>query len=260
MISVLMSSNEQGSKRAAGIANALMDDPRFRWDGYENIPADLQFRIDIEESDLSAITPPGVVGCWIGKGKSVISKYFNVELKEPADYIASALGPSGHLYSQVLTMREAEHPCMVLVLGSDDDITNSIKDATKTRYKGQERAYQIGSYNDRLLDFESNCEALGCRVARWKASPWKRLLSTVNKVLTGGNIMSYRPKPANGERELAAASMLFGNGIGPQVLKPVLEHYNLCLLSKSDPAVPVCDLPGIGPKRAAIIEQRICGV
>lgn len=241
MISVLMSSNEAGSKRASGLANALLDDSRFEWKGYENIPVDLQFHTIVGSPEYHAV--------------------FNCELKEPADYVASALGPSGHLYSQVLTMRELGHPCMVLVLGSDEDITNSIKDATKTRYKGQERAYQIGSYNDRLLDFESNCEALGCRVARWKASPWKRLLSTVHKVLTGGNLMSYRPKPANGERELAAASMLFGNGIGPQVLKPVLEKYNLCLVSKTHPqAVPVCDLPGIGPKRAAIIEKRICGV
>lgn len=231
MISVLMSSNEQGSKRAAGIANALMDDPRFRWDGYENIPVDLQFHIG--------------------------DSYFNVELKECSDYIASALGPSGHLYSQILTMRELGHPCMVLVLGSDDDITNSIKDATKTRYKGQERAYQIGSYSDRLIDFESQCGALGCVVARWKASPWKRLLSTAHKVLTGGNIMSYRPKPANGERELAAASMLLGNGIGPKVLEPVLAEYKLCFIPRGDYARQPIDMDGIGPKRAAIIDQRI---
>ena len=238
MISVLMSSNEQGSKRAAGLANALMDDPRFEWQGYEQIPVDLQFRYED----------------WRGP---IHLRTFNVELKEPADYVASALGPTGHLYQQVLTMREAEWPCMVLVLGSDEYITNAIKDATKTRYKGQERAYQIGSYNDRLLDFESNCEALGCHVARWKASPWKRLLSMVHKVLTGGNLMSYRPKPANGERELAAASMLFGQGIGPAVLKPVLAEYKLALIPRGAFARQPCDLPGIGKKRAAVIDERI---
>lgn len=232
LIKVTMSSNEAGSKRAAGLALALADDPRFEWKGYEQIPVDLQFNLG--------------------------DACFNTELKEVSDYIASALGPSGHLYQQVLTMRELGHPCMVLVLGSDEDITNSIKDATKTRYKGQERAYQIGSYNDRLLDFESNCEALGCRVARWKASPWKRLLSTAHKVLTGGNLMSYRPKPANGERELAAASMLFsGNGIGPKVLEPVLAEYKLCFIPRGDYARQPIDMDGIGPKRAAVIDQRI---
>ncbi len=138
---------------------------------------------------------------------------------------------------------------MVLVLGSDEDITNAIKDATKTRYKGQERAYQIGSYNDRLLDFESNCEALGCRVARWKASPWKRLLSTVNKVLTGGNLMSYRPKPANGERELAAASMLF-SGIGPVTMANVLKYYKLGFSPRNENCIPVNDIPGVGKARS----------
>ena len=241
-IIVKADSNEAGSSRMAALGIALHDDSRFSWAGYDNLDVDLQFHYEDWSGPLHL-------------------RDFNVELKEPADYVASALGPTGHLYSQVLTMREAGDSCMVLVLGSDEDVTNAIKDATKTRYRGQERAYQIGSYNDRLIDFEAQCEALGCRVARWKASPWKRLLSTVHKVLAGGNLMSYRPKPANGERELAAASMLFGNGIGPQVLKPVLAEYKLCLLSKTHPdAVPVCDLPGIGPKRAAIIEQRIYGV
>lgn len=258
MISVVMSSNEQGSKRAAGLANALLDDSRFEWAGYENIPVDLQFVVEEDHINPLELCSPGVVGWHRGKGHSKITKMFNVELKESADYIASALGPSGHLYSQVLTMREMGHPCMVLVLGSDEDITNAIKDATKTRYKGQERAYQIGSYNDRLLDFESNCEALGCRVARWKASPWKRLLSTAHKVLTGGNLMSYRPKPANGERELAAASMLFaGNGIGPKVLEPVLAEYKLCFIPRGDFARQPIDMDGIGPKRAAVIDQRV---
>lgn len=243
-----MSSNEQGTQRAAGLANALIDDPRFEWAGYENIPVDLQF--EIPRPDLGEnITD-------LRKAE----KKFLIELKEPADYLASALGPSGHLYQQVLTMRELGHPCMILVLGSDEGVTEAIKLATEKRYRGQERQYQIGSYTDRLWDFEAQAGALGCSVMRWKASPWKRLLSLTHKVLTGGNLMSYRPKPANGERELAAASMLLGNGIGPAVLAPVLEHYRLCLAPKSANSVKVCDIRGIGPKRAAIIDQRIYGV
>ncbi len=253
LIKVTMSSNEQGSTRAAGLANALMDDPRFEWHGYEQIPVDLQFSITTTESWPIDRDYEGKL--W--REPEEVTKQFNCELKEPADYIASALGPSGHLYQQILAMRELEHPCMVLVLGSDDDITNAIKDATKTRYKGQERAYQIGSYSDRLIDFESQCWALGCVVARWKATPWKRLLSLVHKTLTGGNLMSYRPKPANGERELAAASMLFGQGIGPAVLKPVLAEYKLALIPRGAFARQPCDLPGIGPKRAAVIDERI---
>lgn len=228
-ILVKADSNEAGSSRMAALGTALHDDPRFEWWGYDNLDVDLCFSI----------------------GENV----FNTELKEPADYVASALGPNGHLYQQILTMREKADPCLVLVLGSDEDITNAIKDATKTRYRGQERAYQIGSYNDRLIDFESQAEALGVRVARWKASPWKRLLSTVHKVLTGGNLMSYRPKPANGERELAAAAMLMGQGIGPTVLKPVMEDYKLCLLPRNGNARALEDMPGIGKKRAETLRR-----
>ena len=227
---------EDENHRMKLFGRAVMDDPRFDWRGYDNLDVDLQFYYE----DWSG--PIHLLG-------------FNVELKEPADYVASALGPNGHLYSQVLTMREAGDSCMVLVLGSDEDITNAIKDATKTRYRGQERAYQIGSYNDRLIDFEAQCEALGCRVARWKASPWKRLLSTVHKVLTGGNLMSYRPKPANGERELAAAAMLLGQGIGPTVLKPVMEDYSLKLVKRNGNSRALEDMPGIGPKRAQTLKR-----
>ena len=233
MISVLMSSNEQGSSRAAGLANALHDDSRFEWGGYGNIPVDLQFH----------------------SGDS----YFNVELKECSDYIASTLGPSGHLYQQVLTMRELGHPCMVLVLGSDEDITNAIKDATKTRYKGQERAYQIGSYNDRLLDFEANSEALGCRVTRWKANPWKRLLSTVHKVMTGGNLLSYRPKPANGERQKAALCMLVP-GIGEKKATALLEKFGtigrIYECANGDYG-EFQEIPGIGDKLAYSIHKAL---
>lgn len=284
MISVRMSSNEKPrddkdprAKRVAAFCNALLDDPRFEWKGYEQIPVDLEFSNEVTCSENFCIDGhlADYSNCMECGGTGRVTQFFNIELKEPADYVSSALGPSGHLYSQVLTMRELEHPCMVLVLGSDEDVTEAIKDATKVRYvekpdsnkkdwkrktkigySGLERAYQIGSYNDRLINLESNCEALGCRVVRWKASPWKRLLSLVHKVLTGGNLMSYRGKPANGERALVAAAMLLGNGIGCKVLEPVMEHYDLMLVPKGKP-VPVGSLPGIGPKRAAVIDERI---
>ena len=240
-ILVKADSNESGSSRMAALGTALHDDPRFDWQGYDNLDVDLCFYLGGIRSVHSI--------------EELHKSPFWIELKEPADYVASALGPNGHLYQQILTMREAGNSCMVLVLGSDEDITNAIKDATKTRYRGQERAFQIGSYNDRLTDFEAQCEALGCRVARWKASPWKRLLSTVHKVLTGGNLMSYRPKPANGERELAAAAMLMGQGIGPTVLKPVIEDYKLCLLPRNGNARALEDMPGIGKKRAETLRR-----
>ena len=247
-ILVFADSNERGSPRMTKLAEAILADARFSFGGYEELPVDLQFRYN-----------PG----WgeHGKPKVVFQepvRYFNVELKECSDYVASALSPTGHLYQQVLAMRELGHPCMILVLGSDEDILEAIREATKTRYRGTERAYQILSYRDRLIDFEANCEAIGCPVRRWKDAPFKRLLSTANKILTGGNLMSYRPHPANGERELAAAAILFGgNGIGPKTLEPIMQVYHLCLLPRVPDARPISTFSGIGPKRLSVLDKKV---
>ena len=245
MITITADSNEQGSPRMTKLAEAILDDPRFKFMGYEELPVDLCCQ-----------------GAPIHHGHDLMGEVYSenkffTELKEPSDYISSVLGKDGHLYEQVLKMRELGHPCMVLVLGSDEDVLEAIKEATKTRYRGTERAYNIASYQDRLIDFEANCEALGCPVRRWEAMPMKRLLSTAHKILTGGNLMSYRPKPANGERELASAAMLFGNGIGCKILEPVMQDYTLRLVPRAEQARHPCDMPGIGKKRAAVIDQKI---
>lgn len=239
-ITVQADSNESGSRRMADLANALEGDSRFDWGGYTSLDVDLQFNIEIKSS----------------KYPISLMQYFNVELKEPADYVASALGPTGHLADQILTMREAGHPCMVLVLGGDEEVQAACLDALKTRYKGQNLAFQIGSYSDRLIDFESNSEALGCPVRRWKSRPWKRLLSLAHKVLSGGDLYGYRPRPAQGERELVAAATMF-KGMGPELMKKVLTDYQLCFAPRNGYARPIEEIPGIGKKRAAMINPHV---
>ena len=239
MISVCADSNEQGSSRMTAFGQAVMADRRFDWQGFKSLDVDLCFDLPEDHG-----------------GNLYTHNKFLCELKEPADFVTSALAPMGHLYQQVLSMRESGYPGMVLVLGSDEDILAAIKESLVTRYHGQQLGYEIASYSDRLINFESNCAALGIPVYRWKASPWKRLLSLADKILTGGNLLSYAPKPANGERELAAAAMLFA-GIGPKTLEPVLEDYKLCFVPRVDPARNPCDMPGIGKKRAAMIDERI---
>ena len=247
MISVSADSNEQGSSRMAAFGQVVMADPRFDWQGFSSLPVDLQFSYHPGWGEHS-------------KPKVVFQEpvgHFNVELKECSDYIASVLGPTGHLYTQVLSMREAGYPGMVLVLGGDDDVQAAIKDSLVTRYRGSELGYQIASYSDRLINFESNCAALGVPVYRWKASPCKRLLSLADKILTGGNLMQYAPKPADGERELAAASMLFP-GIGPKTLEPYLQEYTLRFIPRGAFAKNPEDFPGVGKKRAAQLDGMTC--
>jgi ERCC4-type nuclease len=149
---------------------------------------------------------------------------FNVELKLPADYISSVLGGDGHMYEQCLTMREAGQPCMILILGGDGEVSNAIYNSLKARYKGLALKSNIISYEDRLIDFESNCEALGVSVHRWKARPWKRLLSTVHKrLMTEASLLDYSPRAVDGERQIAALKM--AKGIGPKTAKEAWGIY-----------------------------------
>jgi len=77
--------------------------------------------------------------------------------------------------------------------------------------------------------------------------------------------MDYRPRPVEGEREVAALSMLLGNGIGPAKAAAVLEKFSLMLESKNEIdrdgmlkfAYELTDCDGIGPKLAERIRKRI---
>jgi hypothetical protein len=184
------------------------------------------------------------------------NKILNCELKECSDYISSALGKDGHLYCQHLSMRESGHPAMILVLGSDLDVSNAIIDSLQTRYRGKELAFQISNYEARLQDVEARSFANGIPVMRWKARPFSRLLSTAAQVLGDPSMMGYGPKPAEGERDLVAASLLF-RGIGAKTLEPVMNEYRLALVPKGEYARQPLDMDGIGPKRAKLIEERI---
>lgn len=218
-------------KRAQALALAVAEDPRFMpLEVNTEIPVDVCFKLD-------KIT-------------------FDAEFKEVDDYVASALSPTGHLYSQILALREAGHTSMILVLGDDKDVSGAIQSALWKRYRGKELSFQIGSYEERLRDFEAQCFAIGVPVMRWQASPYKRLLSVAHKVLCGGSLLDYRPRPADGERELTAASCMF-RGIGPEIMKNVLSEYQLGFVPRGDYAKPLEEIAGIGKKRAALILPHV---
>ena len=239
-ISIQIDSNERGSDRANGLILAAAKDPRFSVPSFAELDVDVCFKLG-ENAYLA-------------------------ELKEPADYVSSVLGKDGHLYQQYLSMAEAGCPCMILFLGSDNDVTKAIIDALQTRYKGKELAFQIGSYEKRLIDFEANAEALGCPVERWSSMPYSRLLSRVAKRLEGkASLMDYRPRPSEEERKIAALAMLLGNGIGPEKAKAILEKFDLKLESKNEigadgmikDSYKLTDCKGLGPKLAARIREKI---
>lgn len=235
-------------ERAKKLALAIAEDPRFMsLEINAEIPVDVQFVLPatiIHKSELGSTLYDG------------FDKTFNCELKECPDYIASALGKEGHLFMQHLAMREAGHTSMILVMGGDDEVSAAIRTSLVTRYRGQELAYQIANYEARLQDFEAQSFAMGIPVMRWKARPFSRLLSHAAKVLLDGNLMDYRPRPADGERELVAACCLT-RGIGPETWRNVLAEYKLQLLPRKDPAKPIEEIAGVGPKRATMINPMV---
>jgi hypothetical protein len=222
--------------RAKRLALAVAEDPRFEplEVNASNI-VDVQFRRENE--------------CWTDDN-------FLVELKEPADYISSALGKEGRLYLQHLAMREAGHTAMILVLGGDAQVNDAIYHSLKTRYRGDELSYNMENYKKRLQDFEAQSFALGIPVMRWQLDPFSRLLSHAAKVLLDGNLMDYRPRPSDGERELVAASCL-RRGIGPELMKVLLDEYQLAFVPRDIHATPIEELAGWGPKRCKQIADMV---
>lgn len=237
--------------RGQKLALAINEDPRFEPMLIDSeIPLDVQFRISEEHINPLEIPSTDYVGFHVSGRKHKTERVFNTEFKEPADYVSSALGKDGHLFMQLLAAREAGYPCMVVVLGGDNQVTDAILDALQTRYKGKELGFNIASYESRLIDFEANCEAIGCPVRRWQVPPWQRLLSTAHKILTGGDLLGYRPRPAGNEREIVAASCLF-KGIGPELMRNVMAEYRLGFVPRRTDAKPLSEIAGIGKKRAA---------
>jgi hypothetical protein len=230
-------------ERAKKLALAICEDPRFMpLEINAEIPVDVQFRLLSLEMHRS--------------GDIFKEKIFNCELKECKDYVISALGRDGHLYLQHLAMSEAGHRSIIVVLGGDNQVADAIFQILKTQYHGDELKYEMESYKKRLFDFEAKCFASGIPVMRWQLDPFQRLLSHAHKVLTDASLMDYRPRPAEGERELCAASCLH-RGIGPELMKVLLDEYQLAFVPRGDYAVHVEELPGWGKKRCAQVNPMI---
>lgn len=233
-IQVWADGNEKDTTRMTNFGKVLMDDSRFQWMGYKSLDVDLEFVLEST------------------------GQKFLCEVKEVKDYLQSVFGPAGHLMDQHLKIRE-DKMCvggMILALGGDSEISSAIKESVYSRYhKPQEIAWNIASMEDRLVDFEANAAALGIPVVRWEARPWRRLLSTVHKVLHGGNLTGYRPRPAENEREVVAASLMFP-GLGPTLLAPIMQEYSLMLVPRRDDSRPISTFPKIGKKRLEMLDRR----
>ncbi len=256
-ITCMADSNESGSPRMAKLALALANDPRFEWKGYAELDVDLEFSVirpmQIKTTDGNELNGPEFM--------QINPKIkFNVELKEPSDYIASALSPSGHLYNQVLSLRESGYPCMALITEEWSEVMKANKDSCMKRGASS----QIAENYMRIKSFKKRAYLAGVRTFYPGDDSgffdgdnvWKDLLELVYDVFEDGKMLAFRPRPANGERELAASCMMF-SGIGPETMKNILIDYQLCFAPRNGYARPIEEIAGIGKKRAAMINPHV---
>ena len=242
MIHLSIDSNESMRPRADLIREAVQKDEHFEEiPPIEPLPFDLEF--------------------W---AEDNITNAIHVELKDfseagNSDYLSSIL--SGHLWSQALAAREIGEPFVIAVLGDDHDIEKAIARAAGEGRKGSKsRCFDIKKfeqYHAMVDGFESNCMGAGIQVWHLGYNQFPRLLLRVRKILEGGDLSGFCPKPADGERQTVGLSILAGRGVGPKMAANILERYNLCLILRDGHCGDLVDCTGIGPKRAETIRKNL---
>ena len=242
MIHLSIDFNESIRPRADLIREAVQKDEHFEEiPPIEPLPFDLEF--------------------W---AEDNITNAIHVELKDfsdagNSDYLSSIL--SGHLWSQALAAREIGEPFVIAVLGDDHDIEKAIARAAGEGRKGSKsRCFDIKKfeqYHAMVDGFESNCMGAGIQVWHLGYNQFPRLLLRVRKILEGGDLAGFAPKPADGERQAVGLSILAGRGVGPKMAANILQRYNLCLILKDGFCGDLEDCEGIGPKRAETIRKNL---
>lgn len=247
MIHISIDSNEAMRPRAELIRKAIASDPHF-----EEIPPVEPMPFDLEfwpEDD--------------------ITRALHVELKDftgqaTSDYVNSII--NGHLALQTLAAREIGEPFIIAVLGDDHDIQAAIRAAAGEGRKGgngkrgKPACFDINKfkqYSDLVDGFEANCEGCQIRVIKLGYNQFPRLLLRARKILEGGNLSGFAPKPMPGERQAVALSILAGDGIGATKAKSILQKFDLCLMVKDGCLAELEDCSGIGPKLASRIRENI---
>ena len=253
MIRVSIDSNEAMRPRAAAIRKAIASDPHFE-ESQGETPFDLRFEQYEECPNLNK----GIDCEPCSRGPCIKNGRLHVEIKDftgdnHSDYLSSIL--SGHLWGQCLAAREIGEPFVVAVLGGDEEVNAACKAAASRNHRLD--VDKMLKYYAMVDGFEANCLGLGIQVWRLKTDPWGRLLPRVRKILEGGNLSGFIPKPADGERTEVGLSILAGRGVGPKMARNILERYNLCLQLKDGYCGDLEDCEGIGPKRAETIRKNI---
>lgn len=237
-IRVFLDTNEAYRARAQKIKAAITEDDHFILDDPADCPFDVCFQ-------------------WEGKTINVELKDFTGGGESQSDYVASIVNQNGHLYQQILAGRELQEPLIIVVLGDDANVVQAITNIVLNRgIRSQQAEDKIIKYIAMVEDFEANCIGMNIQVWRLKIDPWKRMLLNVRKILQGGDLTVFRPRPAVSERQAVGLSILCGNGLGPARSNRILEKFNVSLVPKGSDTY-LDDCPGIGPKLAAVVRNAL---
>jgi hypothetical protein len=237
-IRVFLDTNEAHRARAKKIKAAILKDDHFLLDQPRDCPFDLSFQ-------------------WRGNTINVELKDFTGGIESHSDYVASIVNQSSHLYRQILRGRELHDTLIVIVLGDDAEVVQAATNIVVNRgLRGQEAENRISEYLSMVQDFEATCIGMNIQVWRLKIDPWMRMLLNVRKIMQGGDLTSFRPRPAPGERQAVGLSLLCGKGLGPARCHGILEKFNIALLPKK-PDTYMDDCPGIGPKLIAAVQEAL---
>jgi hypothetical protein len=224
----------------------------------------LRFGVGCEEydscPDAAAINRPDCIG------KCDQPEYFNMELKRPEDFVQSVL--NGHLMDQTLSIRESGYNGCTVILGGLDDLYEAIKDASKLRagkyLRGAEIGQAISSTHLRCKSFRKRSFLNGIPIFHKgddsgffdSDDQWKDILNLAYDYLLDGDMLGFRQRPAENDREIAAASMLY-KGIGSDSMKILLKEYTLAFVPRGIYARPIEELPGWGKKRCDLVNPRV---
>ncbi|MDD4448827.1 MAG: hypothetical protein PHN61_14285 [Methanothrix sp.] len=237
-IRVSLDSNEVHRARAKKIKAAILKDNHFVLNAPQKCPFDLCFQ-------------------WEEKTINVELKDFTGTGEPQSDYVASIVNQSGHLYQQILAGRELQDPLIIVVLGDDAEIIQAITNTVLNRgIRGQEAEDRITEYISMVEDFEANCIGMNIQIWRLKIDPWRRMLQSIQKILQGGDLTVFRPKPAINERQAIGLSILCGKGLGPARASRILEEFDVSLVPKK-PDTYLDDCQGIGPKLATLVQDAL---
>jgi hypothetical protein len=223
-----------------------------------DIPVDLQFIGGTQEYEIM--------------GEHICDyNVLNVELKRPDDFIQSVL--SGHLYDQTLSIRESGYNGCTVILGDSGGIAEAIRDSAQGRgIKKAEIGHVIATTHSRCKSFRKRSFLNGIPIfhigddsgffdnveedeQKNKIGVWKDILDLAHDYLLDGCLLGFRMRPADNEREICAAAMLY-KGIGDSSMRLFLKEYDIRFCPKPG-ARPIEEIPGFGKKRCDQIRSRV---